>query len=279
MTLDPDDPRPPYQQVAARLRAAILTKSVAPGERLASGPELAKQYGVARMTIQQAMRLLRDEGLVVSRQGSGVFVRARTERPVGLRPHIEDAFRSNDVAIDFAGLSGETLAGALAEPLDQVRAGVLAPRSIAVRLLVPDPTTVWTLPGNPDGTDNPAFRRRAEGILARSADAVAQAVDELRDMGLIEEATAQVRYAVTTPTFKVYVLNGRDCFFGLYPAVPRSITLDGTRTDVVDLMGKDSTLFHYTRTTEPDSIESQHVDQAAAWFESMWQHASRARHP
>src|SRR4029453_9424116 len=123
MSLDPDDPRPPYQQVASALRAAILTKKLGPGDRLPSGNELAKRYGVARMTVQQAFRLLRDEGLIVPRQGSGVFVRERTERPVGLRPHLERAFDDDKVTIDFAGFSGETLYGALGEPLDKVRAG------------------------------------------------------------------------------------------------------------------------------------------------------------
>lgn len=83
MTLDPDDPRPPYQQVAQALRAAILTRKFEPGDKLPSLNELPEQYSVARMTVQQAMRLLREEGLIVSRQGSGVFVRERTERPSG----------------------------------------------------------------------------------------------------------------------------------------------------------------------------------------------------
>jgi Bacterial regulatory proteins, gntR family len=56
-----------------------------PGEKLPSGNELAQRYGVARMTTQQAMHILRDEGLIVSRQGSGVFVRERTTRAVALR--------------------------------------------------------------------------------------------------------------------------------------------------------------------------------------------------
>ncbi|MGH3518554.1 MAG: GntR family transcriptional regulator [Haloechinothrix sp.] len=43
-------------------------------------------YGVAGMTVQQAIRILRDEGLIVSRQRSGVFVRERTQRPVDLAP-------------------------------------------------------------------------------------------------------------------------------------------------------------------------------------------------
>src|SRR6266508_4647123 len=140
MSLDPDDPRPPYQQVANALRAAILTKQFAPGNKLPSGHELAARYGVARMTVQQALRLLREEGLIVSRQGSGVFVRARTERPVGLRPHTERAFEQAQVTIDFAGFSGETLHGALQEPLDHIRVGRHVPESIRIRILVPDPS-------------------------------------------------------------------------------------------------------------------------------------------
>src|SRR4051812_1559109 len=125
MTFDPDDPRPPYQQVASDLRAKILTKQFEPGEKLPSGPELSKHYGVARMTVQQAIRILRHAGLPVPRQGSGVFVRARTERPVGLRPHIERAFEAEHVTVDFAGFSGETLAGVMAKPLDKIRSGRL----------------------------------------------------------------------------------------------------------------------------------------------------------
>src|SRR5829696_2232849 len=139
MSLDPDDPRPPYMQIANALRAAILTKQLAPGEQLPSGNELSKRYGVARMTVQQAMRVLRDEGLIVSRQGSGVFVRERTERPVGLRPHIEQAFTQDRVSLDFAGFSGETLQGVVQEPLDMIRAGRLRPLSLRIRILLPDP--------------------------------------------------------------------------------------------------------------------------------------------
>ncbi|HET9646762.1 MAG TPA: GntR family transcriptional regulator [Microlunatus sp.] len=79
--------------------------------KLPSGPELATQLGVARTTVQQAIRLLRSEGLVVSRQGRGVFLRERTQRSVELRPHIEQAFESEQVSLDFARFSAETLHG------------------------------------------------------------------------------------------------------------------------------------------------------------------------
>jgi DNA-binding GntR family transcriptional regulator len=74
MTVRTDDPRPPYLQVAADLRASIASGVFAPGGRLPSGRELARRYGVALMTMQKALALLRDEGLVVSYQGRGVFV-------------------------------------------------------------------------------------------------------------------------------------------------------------------------------------------------------------
>jgi DNA-binding GntR family transcriptional regulator len=70
-----DDPRPPYQQVADDLRAAITSGALRTGEKLPSGRELAHRYAVALMTIQKALGLLRDEGHVVSYQGRGVFVR------------------------------------------------------------------------------------------------------------------------------------------------------------------------------------------------------------
>src|SRR4029453_15811402 len=121
MTLDPDDPRPPYMQIANALRAAILTKQLAPGDQLPSGNELAKRYSVARMTVQQAPRALGDGGPLVTRRGSGVVVRGRSERPVGLRPHIERAFERPQVSIDFAGFFGEALHRVLPEALDKIR--------------------------------------------------------------------------------------------------------------------------------------------------------------
>src|SRR5262249_49775963 len=44
-----------------------------------SNHELAKFFGVARMTVQEAVRLLREEGFVVSQAGSGVYVRDRPQ--------------------------------------------------------------------------------------------------------------------------------------------------------------------------------------------------------
>src|SRR5215204_2198974 len=206
MGLDPDDPRPPYQQVANAIRAAIAARTFKPGDKLPSLNELSERYGVARMTVQQAMRVLRDEGLIVSRQGSGVFVRERTERPVGLRPHIEQAFTQERVSLDFAGFSGETLHGVVQEPLDKIRAGQLRPVSLRIRILLPDPETPWTLPARvEDLADDPAFRERGGRIAHRHTSAIVDSVAELADLGVMENASAEVRVHRSAPLFKLYV--------------------------------------------------------------------------
>ena len=278
MALDPDDPRPPYQQVANALRAAILTRKLAPGEKLPSGNELAQRYGVARMTVQQAIRLLRDEGLIVSRQGSGVFVRERTARAIALRPHVERAFEQPKVSIDFAGFSGETLHGVLQEPLDKIRIGQLVPESIEIRVLIPDPGQPWAIPCRvADLGDEPAFRERAEQISARHTDSITESVAELADLGLVKTASAQVRVHGSAPMFKLYILNRAEAFFGFYPITEHAVTLHGETVPMYDLMGKDATMFHYEQGGDPDSIGGQYVAQAQAWFDSMWSTVSRDR--
>jgi GntR family transcriptional regulator len=79
--LNPDDQRSPYLQIADDLRGQITRGELTPGERLPSTAQLAERYGVAAMTVRNALRTLNSEGLVVARQGSGVFVRtiAKTE--------------------------------------------------------------------------------------------------------------------------------------------------------------------------------------------------------
>jgi GntR family transcriptional regulator len=68
------DPRPPYIQIAEDLRARIRGGDLGPGDKLPSGRQLADDYGVAAMTVQHALRMLRDDGLITTWQGRGVFV-------------------------------------------------------------------------------------------------------------------------------------------------------------------------------------------------------------
>jgi DNA-binding transcriptional regulator YhcF (GntR family) len=280
VTLDPDDPRPPYVQVANTLRAAILTKALSPGEQLPSGADLAARYSVSRQTVQNALKILRSEGLIVSRQGSGVFVRERTERPIGLRPHIERAFERPSVSIDFAGFSGETLHGAIQEPLDKIRAGRLTPDTVSIRMLLPNMNRPLAIPVRArDGNDDPAVRERARQISQRHVTAIVDAVDKLAKSGLVKRATAQVRIYNTTPMFKVYLLNGEDVFFGFYPATEHAVTIDGDERAIVDVLGKDALLFHHSTNDDDTSTGSLYVAEARRWFDSVWTTIAREHAP
>ena len=79
--IDPADKRQPNVKIAASIRAAILSGELEPGQQLPSGPELAEFFGVAGMTVQNAIRTLADEGFVRTKGGSGVYVRDQASAP------------------------------------------------------------------------------------------------------------------------------------------------------------------------------------------------------
>lgn len=272
LTLDRDDPRPPYLQVAAALRAAILGRKFQPGEQLPSQNELATTFGVARMTIQQALRIVKEEGLTVSRAGSGVFVRERAARPAGLRPHIERIFDAETVTIDFVGYTSETLHGAITEPLDKIRSGRLTPRDIRIRILLPDLSLPLALPVAVSGDVDASSRARTRmaGISTRHLGAIRDSVEELQDLGLVRSATVESRVHGSAPLFKAYILSGTDVFFGFYPVREHEVRDGDDRIATYDSLGKDSELFHYTDDGDPESVGTQFVHQARLWFDSVW---------
>jgi GntR family transcriptional regulator len=71
---DADSRVPRYLQVASVLRRRIRDGHWAVGDRIATLEELEREFGVARVTIRQAIDLLHGEDLVKSYQGRGTFV-------------------------------------------------------------------------------------------------------------------------------------------------------------------------------------------------------------
>lgn len=75
--VDTTSDRSVFQQIADHLRESITRGDLAAGDRVPSEAALMDHYGVARMTVREALGVLKAEGLVHAEQGRGVFVRPR----------------------------------------------------------------------------------------------------------------------------------------------------------------------------------------------------------
>lgn len=88
-----------YRTIADELRRRVEDGGYAAGGLLPSESELSGGYGVSRVTVRKALELLRDEGLIDSRQGFGWFVAADPLRQaLGWLGTIEDQLESLGVA-------------------------------------------------------------------------------------------------------------------------------------------------------------------------------------
>ena len=68
------EPRRLYRQIADQIRALIRSGEFAVGSRLPPERDLAKQLGVSRPSVREALIALEVEGLVDVRIGSGIYV-------------------------------------------------------------------------------------------------------------------------------------------------------------------------------------------------------------
>lgn len=66
--------RPLPELIAERIVAAIAAGVIAPGDRLPSEPQLAKQMNVGRGSLREALAKLQDAGIVTVIRGRGAFV-------------------------------------------------------------------------------------------------------------------------------------------------------------------------------------------------------------
>lgn len=83
------EPRRLYRQIADQIRTLIGSGEFPSGSRLPPERDLAKQLGVSRPSIREALIALEVEGLVEVRIGSGIYVQQPMER--GLVPPAHDA--------------------------------------------------------------------------------------------------------------------------------------------------------------------------------------------
>lgn len=117
---------PRYAQLAALLRQRIARGVWQVGHRLPSLDDLVQEFGVARVTVRQAVDLLAREGLLSPQQGRGTFVTQAPTQSRWLRLEtslkaLADAYRDDKPKLT---LIDETSA----VPPMQARDGTAAPR-------------------------------------------------------------------------------------------------------------------------------------------------------
>lgn len=79
------EPRRLYRQIADQITALIRRGEFKPGSRLPPERDLAKQLGVSRPSVREALIALEVEGFVEVRIGSGIYVTSADSRRAGAR--------------------------------------------------------------------------------------------------------------------------------------------------------------------------------------------------
>ncbi len=77
-----------YEDIVRQIREKIASGEYQPKDRLPTEREIVKSLGVSQASVREAFRVLEADGLIVSQQGGGRFVRAA---------QMESLFRTNGV--------------------------------------------------------------------------------------------------------------------------------------------------------------------------------------
>jgi hypothetical protein len=229
---------------------------------------LAEQFGTNRTTIRQALAILEREGYLSARGRGAPALVARpaqdAPRPAGVEvaDRIAVAFQAEDVSIDAFTLTAETLNSALAAPLIAISAGELKPRSIAVRLLLPNPDAPLAFPRLVTDPDDARPRTRLRQLTRTFANSLRHQLTSLAEMRLVPKVNVEIRSLPITPVQKLYVLNGTEVLTAFYQVLPRTVEYEQEQLEIYDVLGLSSKIFH--------DQEPAFVEESRSWFESLW---------
>src|ERR1700756_1700354 len=71
-----------YEQIVQQIEESILKGALKPGDQLPAERELALQFGVSRTAEREAVKALREKGLVEAYSGRGTFVTNGTSQVI-----------------------------------------------------------------------------------------------------------------------------------------------------------------------------------------------------
>ncbi len=82
-------------RLAALLAGQIEAGSLAPGARLPTEQQLSELHGVSRTVVREAVHQLKSQGLLISRQGSGVYVAPpAANKPLAFDPTVLESLQA-----------------------------------------------------------------------------------------------------------------------------------------------------------------------------------------
>ena len=71
-----------YEQIVKQIEESILEGALKAGDQLPAERELAQQFGVSRTAVREAVKTLREKGLVESYSGRGTFITNGTSQAI-----------------------------------------------------------------------------------------------------------------------------------------------------------------------------------------------------
>src|SRR6267143_4630716 len=71
-----------YEQIVQQIEESILKGDLKPGDQLPAERELAQRFGVSRTAVREAVKALREKGLVEAFSGRGTFITDGTTQAV-----------------------------------------------------------------------------------------------------------------------------------------------------------------------------------------------------
>jgi len=71
-----------YQQIVQQIEESVLSGALKAGDQLPAEREMAQQFGVSRTAVREAVKALREKGLVEAYPGRGTFITAGTSQAI-----------------------------------------------------------------------------------------------------------------------------------------------------------------------------------------------------
>ena len=125
ISIDIDDPVPPFAQLIAQVKAAVQAGRIRPGEPLPSIRQLANDLALNLKTVAKAYRLLERDAVIQTRGYRGSFVHpdAAANCSVDLSEHAHESLQETIAELRAEGVTDSEIRNAFNRSMNGSRNG------------------------------------------------------------------------------------------------------------------------------------------------------------